>query len=147
MIRNGTEIVFTVNGQTGQWIPRTSGDVRTTAINELTPYFDVADVQVKSKGFLEDPVHYIANWPYTATVRATVKADYADVRDVDSIVAHAFYNAAGELPTVTAAGQEAGQGDPNQTTGFSITTLVLLIALALGAVAVIKVVDVAEAAA
>jgi hypothetical protein len=141
MITNGTALTFDVAGQTGPYMPRTVSDVRQTAIDNLTPYFDVVSVELKSKGFLEDPVHGIlgVNWPYQATVSARVQADYADVRDVDSIVAHAFYEGAGELPTVTARELEHTPGPPESTTGISLTTAIVLVAVALVAVAVIKV--------
>lgn len=138
MIRRGTEITFTVNGQAGQW-PRSVADVRSAVIDGLTPFFDVADVTIPTPSFLSDPLDYFINWPYTATVRVTVKADYAEPRDVDSIIAHAFYEAAGELPTVTANGLEQGQGNPTPTKGLSLTTALALVAAGLIALAVIKV--------
>lgn len=138
MIRRGTELNFTVNGQAGQW-PRSVADVRSAVIDGLTPFFDVPDVPIVTPSFLSDPLDYFINWPYTAKVRAIVKADYAEIRDVDSIVANAFYNAAGELPTVTEDSLEKGQGNPDSTKGISLTTALALVAVGLVAVAVMKV--------
>lgn len=139
MIRNGQTLTFTVNGTTGQWLPRTVAGVRQDAIDALTPFFDVESVSVNSPSFASDPIHYIANWPYTAYVRATVQADYGDVRDVDSIVAHAFYEATGEIPTVTADALEQAQKPPDERTGVSLTAIFALAVIGIVAFAVIKV--------
>lgn len=138
MIAHGTAITFTVNGQAGFW-PESVASVRAQAIDGLTPFFDVADVSLQTRGFIEDPVNYVTEWPYTATVRATVRSDYGTIRDIDSIVAHAFYNATGNLPTVTAAGYEAAQADPSSTTGISLTTALILVAVVLALVVAVKV--------
>lgn len=136
MIAHGTTITFTVIGQTGFW-PVSIASVRSDVIDGLTPFFDVQDVSLKTRSFLTDPVNYITEWPYEATVRATVRADYGDIRDVDSIVAHAFYNAGSVLPTVTASGYEQNQIG-NQTTGVSLTTALLAVAAVLALLAVVK---------
>lgn len=140
IVRTGTVLTFTVQGTTGEYIPRAVESVRALVIDGLTPFFDVADVSIETGSFLSDPLHYLSDWPYTATVRATVRTDYGDIRDVDSIVANAFYNAAGNLPTVTADDFEAGQGDSATTApgGLSLTTTLVLVVVALIAIAVIK---------
>lgn len=139
MIRHGIERTFDVQGQAGEFQPRTVAGVRSDVIDGLTPFFDVADVAIVTPSFLSDPTAFFVDWRYAAVVRATPRADYGDVRDVDSIVAHAFYDAAGELPTVTARGLEAGQGKAQDTSGLSLTTALVLVAIGLVAVAVIKV--------
>ncbi len=138
MIAAGTSITFTVQGTTGFW-PTTVASLRTTAIDALTPFMDVADVSIVTDTFLANPVTYLDSWPYKATVRATTRVAYAGIRDVDSVVAHAFYVAASELPTVTASGYEQGQSEPSKTTGITLTTALVLVAVALVAVAVFKV--------
>ena len=138
MIRNGDTHTFTAVGKVGEYLPRTVEMVRQGAIDGLTPFFDVESVNLKTDTFLNDPLHVVTNWGYIATVRATVKADYADIRDVDSIIAHAFYNAGGELPTVT-ADIERSQDPPRTDRGLSLTGAIALVAVALVAVAVIKV--------
>lgn len=140
MIAAGTTITFTAKGTTGQWLPRTVAGVRQDVIDGLTPFFDVLTVVFDTKDSIV-PFYNVANWGYTATIRATVRADYGDVRDVDSIVAHAFYDAAGDLPTVSAAGYEQAQGEEDQRTGFSLTTALVLGVVAIVAIAVIKVAD------
>jgi hypothetical protein len=142
MIARNTVLTFDVQGTTGQWIPRTIAGIRQDAINGLAPFVDAQDVEVSAPGFLSDPVHSLTNWPYSAVVRARVLADYRDVRDVDSIVAHAFYTAAGDLPTVTARRLEAGQGEAGTTTGPGLGTLFAgsaLVVIALVAIAVVAI--------
>lgn len=141
MVRNGQTITFDVQGSTGAYLPRTVNGVRQAAIDALTPFFSVQDVSIASSSFLSDPLHSLSLWPYRATVRATVQADYADIRDVDSIVANAFYQAAGELPTVTANGYEASQGSADNRGGLSLTGAITLAAVGLVAIAVIKVAE------
>lgn len=137
MVNAGSVITFTVRGTTGQYSPRTVAGVRQDAINALTPFFDVTDVTIETQSFTSDPFNYISNWPYTATVRLTTRVAYAGIRDIDSVVAHAFYEAAGDLPTVTGNGYEQGQGQ-DTTTGISLVTLAVLGIVALIAIAVIK---------
>ena len=137
MVKAGSVITFTVIGTTGEYLPRAVGSVRAKVIDGLTPFFDVADVSFSTASLLADPFHSFINWPYTATVRATVRADYGDIRDVDSIVAHAFYNASGNVPTVTSAGLEPGQVG-NTSTGVGLTSTLVLVAVILALVVAVK---------
>lgn len=138
MVNAGTSITFTVKGITGNFLPRTVAQVKANAIDDLTPYFDVTDVTLDTSSIVSDPLHAISEWPYTAHVRLTTRVAYGDVRDVDAIVAHAFYDATGEMPIVTADGFEAGQGS-DASSGLSLTTALIVVAVALVALAVIKV--------
>jgi hypothetical protein len=142
MIANGQRIVFDVQGTTGNILPRSVASVRQAAIDALTPFFIVEDVSIDSQSALSDPLHSLSLWPYSATVRAVMQSDYADVRDIDSIVAHAFYQAAGEVPTVTAEGLEAAQGPANNSHGLGLTGALTLVAVGLIALAVIKVAEI-----
>jgi hypothetical protein len=136
MIAKNSVIIFDVKGRTG-YLPRTEAGVRQNVIDGLTPFFEVQDVSLSTSTVLSDPLHQINTWPYTAVVRAKTQADYGHVRDVDSIVAHAFYTAGGELPTVTARGYEKGQSE-DKPTGLSLTTALILVAVSLVALAVVK---------
>lgn len=139
MIAKNTVITFDVQGTTGGFLPRTVAGLRQTAIDALTPFFEVQDLSVSSSSFLSDPLHSLSQWPYSAVVRAKMQADYGSIRDVDSIIAHAFYRGAGELPTVTARTYEAGQGAADDRGGPSLTTALVLVAVALVALAVVKI--------
>lgn len=139
MIQAGSTYTFDVQGTTGQWVPRTVAGVRADVLDQLSAYFDVEDVSIETTGFLSDPVHYVTNWAYRSTIRASVRADYGDIRDVDSIIANAFYNATGDLPTVTAQGQEGNQSDASTTApGSSLTSLAFLAVVGLLALAYLK---------
>jgi hypothetical protein len=139
-IHNGDVLTFTAVGKTSEYWPRTADGVRSDALDSLTPFFEVESLNIKTASALGDPVHFVlgVNWGYTATIRAKVRADYGDVRDVDSIVAHAFYEAGGEVPTVT-SNLEQSQDAPKSTEGITLTGAIVLVAVALVAVAVIKV--------
>jgi hypothetical protein len=139
MIRNGETITFDVQGTTGGGWPRTVAGVRQEVIDALTPFFEIQDVPIFTSSFLSDPFHSLSQWPYTSTVRATMQSDYADVRDVDSVIANAFYQATGELPTVTARGKEPGQTAADTRSGLSLTTALALVAVGLVAIAVVKI--------
>lgn len=139
MIASGTAITFDVQGTTGPYLPRTVAAVRRIVVDELTPFFDVMDVSISTSSVLSDPAHALSDWPYRATVQAIVRADYNTIRDVDSIVAHAFAEGAGEVPTVTAnVGSDGSQGEADQRAGLSVGMAGLLLVAGLVAVAVIK---------
>lgn len=137
-VTNRDALTLTVSGTTGEWLPRTVAYVRQTVIDNLSHFFDVEDVSMSTDAFLEDPVHYVTTWPYTASVRVTVRSDYNDHRDVAAIVAHAFYEAAGGMPSVTVDDYDAAPGDPDKKTGVSITTVLIVAVVGLLAIAVIK---------
>jgi hypothetical protein len=140
MVKAGAVITFDVQGTTGEYLPRSADSVRAIVINGLTPFFDVQDVSIETDSFLSDPLHYLSNWRYDATVRIKVLTDYGDIRDVDSVIGHAFYDGAGNLPTVTARAYEQGQGDAQTIApgGFSVKTLLVLAVVGLVALAVVK---------
>lgn len=138
LVRNGDALVLDVSGTTGEWLPRTVAGVRQSVLDNLSHFFDVEDVTMESDAFLSDPIHYVTNWPYTSRVSLTSQSDYADHRDVASVVAHAFYEATGDLPTVTVQGADAPQGNPDAKQGVSITTALVLVVVGLIAIAVIK---------
>jgi hypothetical protein len=95
----------------------------------------VHDVTINREDTLFGPSALYWNWRYSAVVTVTTKAAYAKIEDVDSIVAHAFYEAGGELPTVTARGYEPAQG-PGATSGANWAAWLTGGGLVLGLVAV-----------
>lgn len=139
MVPAGTPISFQIAGDTGQWLPRTVADVRKDALDALSPDFDVITLAiVRTASLTDDPLNlYYWEWPYTATLDASPRSDYGDIRDVDQVVAHAFYLGAGQVPTVTAP----GYGEPTDTNPESqppgVTGLFRLAVVGLIAVAVI----------
>src|SRR5262245_15906409 len=120
MIPAGTRITFDVQGTTGSYWVRTDEGVRADVITELMGFGTVEDVSIKRPGALEDPWTWGTglHWPYRATVRIVTKFAHNSIDDVNSIVRGAFWNSAGEPPTVTANGYQPGQTDAmDPTTG------------------------------
>ncbi len=116
MVPSGARLTFDVIGSTSGLLPTTVQGVREDVVRDLAANLLVHDVTINREDTLFGPSALYWNWRYTATVSATTKAAYGKIEDVDSIVAHAFYYGAGELPTVTARGYEPGQG-PGATSG------------------------------
>lgn len=137
MIPANTPITFTVVGDTAGLIPTSVDGVRGVVLDMLAPNFTVQNVLVTNlRTMMGGGGSLYWNWSYKATVRLTTRVEYRDIQDIDSIVAHAFYEAGGSLPTVTANGFEQGQDPPTET---SIGLYVLLGVVGLVATAVILV--------
>jgi len=100
MIPAGQRLTFDVVGVAGGWIPTTADEVRSAAVHELSEAFTVRNVRVESQG----AVYEMLEWPFLARVEVSPIQGFAELADAQSIVAHAFYEATGNLPTVTEAG-------------------------------------------
>lgn len=136
MIAAGSTLTLDVKGTAGQWIPRTVAELRAVVIDALTPFLHVYDVSVTRESFLSDPENlFYWNWPYVAVVTVQTRQDHGKSEDVASIVAHAFYNGAGTLPSVTVRGF-GPQQQPDITTGpnllGSLTGIAALAVIGLG---------------
>ena len=127
MIRSNTRIVFDVHGAVNGWVPFGAPaveDVRSRAIAGLSPFFRVHSVSVTDNGLFDAT--------YTARADLVVLGDYDSIDDVKSIVRSAFWEASGDVPTVSAP----GYGDPGQPSGGAqswfkdLTSTAKLIALA-----------------
>jgi hypothetical protein len=110
MVNAGARITFDVVGSVSGWLPSTVQGVREPIVSDLAANFAVHDVTIAREDTLFGPSSAYWNWRYRGVATITTKTAYAKIEDVDSIVAHAFYQGAGELPTVTARGYEPGQG-------------------------------------
>ncbi len=135
MVNSGQRITFDVVGSVSGWIPSTVQGVREDVVSTLAANFAVHDVTINREDTLFGPSSAYWNWRYNAVAVVTTKSAYAKVEDVDSIVAHAFYQGSGELPTVTARGYEPGQG-PGATSGLDWGAWLTGGGLVLGLVAV-----------
>lgn len=106
MIAAGTVLTFAVDGSaTLGWIDptETPEGVRGDVIELMRPYVTVNAVTLTPTS---NVYVGIANWSYRAIVQVTTKIAHADASDVGSIVAHAFYEAANLMPTVTQTGEQ-----------------------------------------
>lgn len=132
MVSAGSTLTFDVKGTAGQWLPRTAAEVRAQVVDALTLQFHVYNVAMERETFLSDPENlYYWNWPYTAVVTVQTRVGYGSVDHAAAIVANAFYQGAGTMPTVTARGS-GPQQDPDVEIGpslFSLGALVILGAL------------------
>lgn len=117
MVNAGQRLTFDVVGSTSGFLPSTVQGVREDVVSDLAANFAVHDVTINRQDTAFGPSALYWNWRYTAVATVTTKGAYAKIEDVDSLVAHAFYYGAGELPTVTARGWEPGQG-AGATSGF-----------------------------
>jgi len=130
MVPANTTFTLDVKGTAGQWLPRTVAELRASVIDSLTPFMHVYDVSVTRDSFLSDPENlFYWAWPYVAVVTVQTRVGYADVDDVASIVAHAFYSGGGRVPTVTVRGT-GPQQNPDDVRGpglfGSLTTVAVL---------------------
>lgn len=100
MVPTGSQLTFAVDGQVDTGITdwrTTPDDLRTAVINSLRLSLTVNAVVVTPLSVIVA----FGDWRYTAMVSVTTKTAHAQADDVGSIVAHAFYEGAGALPTVT----------------------------------------------
>ncbi len=106
MIAIGARLAFDVVGVAGGWIPTTTDEVRTSAVHQLSLHFRVLNVQVRPQG----AIYEMLEWPFIASVEVAPLVPYATIDDAMSVVANAFYESTGNLPTVTDAGAGLVQG-------------------------------------
>lgn len=141
MIKAGTRITFRVAGRTGGLTPINAGELKLNASDALRAWFNVISVDLVRPGAWEilDPSQWYY-WDYSATVVAEPLSDYGAIDDLDDVVAHAFYLASDEIPTVTAPAYgepEPGgvRSDPSTTPKLPEFPSLTLISIALIVVA------------
>lgn len=102
MVRAKSTITFAVSGTTAGWIPTDATSVRSVVADRLGIFFDLIALTIKPPSWLENVVNVEwLHWSYTASVTVKTRVDHADVDDVRSVVANAFYVATGAMPTVS----------------------------------------------
>lgn len=131
MIAAGTRLTMSVKGETTNTIWNPLGfqtdDLRRGVMDALASTFTVNSLSVTARtsvytGYL--------GWPYTCTIVVTTKTGYAKAADPASIVADAFYQVGGALPTVNISGYpETGSYDPstpgtNEPDAYGIADLI-----------------------
>lgn len=119
MIPGGTSLSYQITGQASVFSTffNDAAGVRSDVISALSAYFNVQNVTVDAESALEQYENLeLTAWQYSATVTLVTRSDYGSVDDIGSVVAHAFFDATGYLPTVT----NPDYGEPAQqapTTG------------------------------
>lgn len=102
MVRAGTSLTFQVQGQTASYLPPDSSSLRASVIAFLSAYFFVEAVEVTTRGAAgRIMAGEFWNYDYSAIVTVSPRSDYGAVRDVGSVIQHAFYAASGGMPTVS----------------------------------------------
>lgn len=114
MVEKGQSIRFQVQGNitVSLFGNSTASEVRKAAANELGQYFDVKDLTLTVNGIVDTLVRF--EWltsPYEARLTVATRSAYGTAGDVGSVVAHAFYNATGSLPSVSIVGVDQAQGE------------------------------------
>lgn len=113
MIAAGSTLTFRVDGQVRLgWTDvggQTPEDVRSEVIQSLMPYVGVQTIVINPL------TSGLTTWTYNAIVSVKTKTAHGAADDVGAIVAHAFYVAANQLPTVVITNTVA----PNTPGGVS----------------------------
>ena|SRR5688572_15195626 len=109
MIPAGTRLLFEVSGQAGTQIPfmsQTVESIDSQVTTSLAPFLRVYGVTVTDPGW-----HDAGIYTYFAKADIATRSAHATLDDVRSFVEHAFYEATGYWPSVTAP----AEGEPHQT--------------------------------
>jgi hypothetical protein len=106
MVAGGTVLTFDAQGVAGGWVPATEDAVRSDLVEQLGRSFVVESVTVTGQGSFYE----LLEWPFVARIVVQTHEAYADVADVRSIVAHAIYEATGNMPTVGNVGSQGAIG-------------------------------------
>jgi hypothetical protein len=136
MISAGSTLDFNVRGttQAAQFQvfyneAQLAGDVST----KLSALLDVIDVEVKATGTV---ITGTLPWEYTARVRVRTRVAHASASDVGSMVANAFFRAAGNMPSVSVGASAPPGSSPSpfpramQLPDFSWSTSLVVVGLA-----------------
>lgn len=163
MVPAGSVLSFELRGTAGGWIPTTLDALRSDLVNYVSSYMTVQALTVQNEGSFYEQLE----WQFTARLTVQTWDTYGDVKDVASIIAHAVYEATGNMPSVGAVGSQgastAGAGlaasiaDAIQAVGTTVgqtvanalkpsvdtaTSALMPILLIVGVVAVVLVVSV-----
>lgn len=102
MLAHGTTVIFDVQGSTGGYLPIDDTDLRTAIIGNLAAFFEVLSVAIVKGSTLANIIDFQwLHWNYSATVIVRTRIDYALVDDLRGVIATAFYDAGGAVPSVT----------------------------------------------
>ena len=143
MVPAGSTILFTVQGTTDLSFPfigDAANAIRSSVLNTLSANFNVLNVNVIVPTVLSDILNsYIYNFPYTATVQFVTRGDYGAIADLDSVVANAFYEVVGSVPTVNANGYgDVATLPPTGTSGVTPTNVLVFAGIAVVLVLALK---------
>src|SRR3954470_2737181 len=115
MITKGTSLTYGLTGDVHALFYETTQDLRGDVSGQLAQYFDVSGLTVTPHGLV---LTGTMDWSYTAQVTVRTQRDYGSEADIRSVVAHAFWEAAGAAPEIelvraSDAGLRVGQAPPS----------------------------------
>lgn len=143
MLRAGSQVTFDVQGSTGGMLPVDDTDLRNALISKLAAFFQVVNIAIVKGSMVSNIIDFQwFHWNYSATVTIVTRMDYGDVTDLRGVIANAFYDAGGAIPTVTVRGVDMPQGPAVTNTGIGVGSLlagsgVLVALVAVAAVAIL----------
>jgi hypothetical protein len=126
MVSKGQRLTFFVQGNISLALfgNSTAASVRQAAAAGLVQYFDDVQITMTVGGLIDSAVRM--EWitsPYEARVSLVLRSDYGTSGDVGRVVQHAFWEAAGNAPTVSetqaAAIQRTSDTTTSTTSGIS----------------------------
>jgi len=121
MVAADSVLTLEVQGQTGGWVPTDDTGLRAGVLNRLTPYFDVLGATITRGSTLSNILDFQwFHWQYKAVLTIKTRIGYASPDDVRSIVAAAFYNAGGAMPSVSIRSLGETQGPGVEQTGLGL---------------------------
>jgi len=136
MVAADSVLTLEVQGQTGGWIPTDDTALRAGVLNRLTPYFDVISATITRGSTVANILDFQwFHWNYKAVIAIKTRIGYASPDDVRSIVASAFYNAGGAMPSVSIRSLGVTQGPGVEQEGpslgglFAGTTAIVVLGL------------------
>lgn len=137
--RSGVPLVIEVTGTAGSWWNPANAFVTENGIKadvraSLLPFVYVDRLEIDDRGISD-----VVEWDYGASLTVRPKADYGDGNDIASIVAHAFYEATGYLPsaTVGTGSQPPLPGPPINIPALGAWATIAIVGVAIIAVVVV----------
>jgi hypothetical protein len=137
VVKKGTRLTINVEGQIDAVLPLSEANLRASVQDVLShASFTVNSLSITPRSSVWVG---ILDWPYSAEVQITTTIDYASANDPGSIVANAFYQAGGSLPTYTVQGYGGTQKpgvNPSPSTGPGLGTGLFMFGILAIAVAI-----------
>lgn len=142
MVPAGSLLTFDFRGTAGGWVPTTEDQVRSDLIAQLGGFLTVQSLELHGQGAFYE----LLEWQFTGRLVARTQVAHAQLADVESIVAHALYEATGHAGTVGAKGTQGDIGSDSPGIVKTITDGIVgefnFALLILAAVAIVLVVSV-----
>lgn len=127
MVPAGSVLSFELRGTAGGWVPTTLDALRSDLVNYLSSYVTVQALTVQNEGSFYEQLE----WQFISRVTVVTWEAYGKPEDVASIVAHAVYEATGNLPSVGTIGSQ-GASTPGAGLASSVSDAIKSVGDTLG---------------